>query len=92
MSATAGKFSWASVIVDKSKLQDLPLQALFQRCFTAHKRLNHLPRDASAAQELLRGLLQMLQHCDILVDASALFSSNEEQDDIQTTSLRCVSC
>lgn len=90
MSGEHGQLQWDSVILDASKLPDEPLQALYQRCFLAHRHLSDLPRDAQAAQQLLRALLRMLQHCDVQVDAAALFSANEEEDDIQTSSLRCA--
>ena len=84
-------FSWSRIIVDEQELEDTPIRSLFQRCYSGHKHLAELPSDADQAQTLLRKLLRMLQHCDIMVDTTGLFSDNEHKDDIATSSLRYVS-
>ena len=83
-------FAWSKLLLQDSELEDVTLTELYRRCEDAHSHLSDLPADTEHAQALLRQVLRMLQHCDAVIDAVGMFSNNETQEDIATSSLRCV--
>ncbi len=69
----------------------LPLPALFTRVDTVVTRLPELPGASGSqpAAQLLSAAARWAQRCTVLVDAAALFSANEDRDDIATGDLKC---
>ena len=64
-------------------LQDLPLAAAYAR---ANELIEQLKRKSD--EQLRREALSLLQRCEDQVDRAAVFSSNEEADDVATEYLR----
>jgi hypothetical protein len=62
--------------------EQLSLPVAFDRAFKLHSSSQRA--GASCTAELLR----LLEHCQLLVARAALFSRNEEQDDLTTASMR----
>lgn len=62
-------------------MQQLPLSAAFSKAYTLHSK-------HSLSSEHSQELLELLQHCEQLVEQGALFSRNEDQDDLSTGLMR----
>jgi immunoglobulin-binding protein 1 len=70
-------------------LQEVPLSQLFQRGEAAARQLRDAPPAAPAArQRLLQGGVAALERAAGLVDSLALFSPNEDADDVSTCDLK----
>ena len=69
-------------------LQDLPLPALFQRARATLKQLESLPASDPRVQQLVRQGTAVLRHAAHAVDALALFSANEDRDDLTTGDIK----
>lgn len=67
-------------------LEDLPLPALFGICESCYNALETV-HPVNDEVKFDRALAAM-QRCRALVDASALFSTNEEQDDLATGDMK----
>lgn len=65
--------------------QQLPLSAAFSKAYTQLCSSS----SSNTNQQLSPGeLLELLEHCELLVEQGALFSRNEEQEDLSTASMR----
>jgi immunoglobulin-binding protein 1 len=65
-------------------LQDLPLPALWQRARAVLKHLEVVPASDPRAQQLVQQGTACLRAAACAVDALALFSANEDKDDLAT--------
>jgi immunoglobulin-binding protein 1 len=65
-------------------LQDLPLPALWQRARAVLKQLEVVPASDPRAQQLVQQGTACLRAAACAVDALALFSANEDKDDLAT--------
>jgi len=65
-------------------LEDVPLPHLFDKA----QQLHALADSSRLENEEIRKACQMLQKCQEIVDKLALFSSNEEKDDVSTGDLK----
>lgn len=62
-------------------VEQLPLSAAFIKAFQVHS-------NASRSSAECQHLLDVLQHCEQLVEQGGLFSRNETQEDLSTASMR----
>ena len=70
-----------------SSADDLPLPALLSRCQLVHRHLDNLIASARARPELLASAASLLQRCQHMVESQAIFSTNEDEEDISTADL-----
>lgn len=69
-------------------LQELPLPALFQRARATLKQLEAAPASDPATQRLAARGAECLRAAAAAVDALALFSPNEDRDDLATGDIK----
>jgi hypothetical protein len=62
-------------------VEQLPLSAAFSKAFRLHSNASRSPADCQQ-------LLDVLEHCEQLVEQGGLFSRNETQEDLSTASMR----
>lgn len=68
--------------------QELPLSALFQRARATLKQLEAAPASDPATQRLVARGAECLRAAAAAVDALALFSPNEDRDDLATGDIK----
>ncbi|KAL4448055.1 hypothetical protein ABPG75_005274 [Micractinium tetrahymenae] len=73
---------------DEQELRDLPLPALFQRARDLLKQLESAPASAPATQRLAAEAAACLRAAAAAADALALFSANEDRDDLATADIK----
>lgn len=72
----------------EQELRDLPLPALFQRARDLWRQLGTAPASAPATQRLVAEGTACLQAAAAAADALALFSANEDRDDLATGDIK----
>ncbi|EFN57365.1 hypothetical protein CHLNCDRAFT_142745 [Chlorella variabilis] len=73
---------------DSEDLQDVPLPALFQRGRALLKQLEGLPASDAGTQQLVQRGGAVWRQAAAAADALALFSSNEELEDLATADIK----
>ncbi|ERN14875.1 PP2A regulatory subunit TAP46 [Amborella trichopoda] len=68
----------------ESKLEDMPLPALFEQA----RKVHILATEETADPESLKKACEALEHCEEMISKLGLFSSNESKEDISTTDLK----
>lgn len=68
-------------------MQELPLKEVFQRAHAILKQLEVAPSDPATQRLVARGA-QCLRAAAAAVDTLALFSANEDRDDLATTDIK----
>ena len=72
----------------EQELRDLPLPALFQRARELLRQLDTAPASAPATQRLVAEGAACLRAAATVADALALFSANEDRDDLATGDIK----
>lgn len=80
-------FDW-SIVRSFNVEDEHPLQSMFEVCVRAQSNLDKLPADTESAQDILNCFTDLACHCAGHVEALGLFSTNEDEDDLSTVSLR----
>lgn len=70
-----------SMATAESALEQLPLSTAFSKAFQLHENASRSPAECQQ-------LLELLEHCDRLVEQGGFFSRNETQEDLSTSSMR----
>ena len=74
--------------VTRLAVQELPLPALYQRARAILKQLDGQPASGPGIQQLVADGTECLRHAASAVDALALFSANEDKDDLATADIK----
>lgn len=77
-----------SQVLPAPDLQELPLKELFQRARAIIKQLETAPATDPATQRLVARGAECLRAAAAAVDALALFSANEDRDDLATADIK----
>lgn len=78
----------ADTSLPEQELRDLPLPALFQRAREVLKQLEAAPASAPSTQRLVAEGAASLQAAAAAADTLALFSANEDRDDLATGDIK----
>ncbi|PRW58850.1 TOR signaling pathway regulator [Chlorella sorokiniana] len=73
---------------DAEELQEVPLKELFRRARSIVKQLEAAPASDPATQSLVARGSECLRAAAAAVDALALFSTNEDRDDLATADIK----